>query len=279
MAEALQWVVPPRRASDAERARWPEERIMMTRTTFTLLVAGALAGAAAPASAQRWDRDREPRDGVCVYKDADFRGARLCLGAGDDLRSIPAGLNDEISSIRVFGRAVVTVFRDRDFRGRATRFDFDVRDLQDERWNDRVSSIRVESRRAGYRPGDRDRDRDGGRYGERDADQIVRRAYRAVLERDPDPDGLRVYTRRVVRDGWSEADVREALRDSPEYRERATMTWPRAQEVVRRAYLAVLRREPDPASRGYVEKVLREGWTQQDVERELRRSDEYRRRR
>lgn len=252
----------------------------MTTKTFSLLVAGLLAGVAAPAGAQRWDRAREPRDGACVYKDADFRGQRLCVGAGEDLGSLPFGLNDEISSIRIFGRAVVTVFRDRELRGRATRFDVDVRDLQDEGWNDRVSSIRVESRRAGYRPGDwgRDRDRDG-RDRQRDADQIVRRAYRAVLEREPDPNGLRVYTRRIVRDGWSENDVREALRDSPEYRERTTMTWPRAQEVVRRAYLAVLRRQPDPASRGYVEKVMRDGWTQQDVERELRRSDEYRRRR
>jgi hypothetical protein len=82
-----------------------------------------------------------------------------------------------------------------------------------------------------------------------------------------------------MRDGWSENDVRDALRDSAEYRQRTAMTWPRAQEVVRRAYLSVLRREPDPASRGYVERVMRDGWTQQDVERELRRSDEYRRRR
>jgi len=54
------------------------------------------------------------------------------------------------------------------------------------------------------------------------------------------------------------------------------MTYPRAQEVVRLAYLAVLGREPDAGSRGYVENVMRQHWTQQDVERELRRSAEYR---
>jgi hypothetical protein len=42
------------------------------------------------------------------------------------------------------------------------------------------------------------------------------------------------------------------------------------------AYLNVLGREPDPASRTYVNRVLRDKWTQQDVERELRRSDEFR---
>jgi len=38
----------------------------------------------------------------------------------------------------------------------------------------------------------------------------------------------------------------------------------------------VLGREPDSGSRGYVDRVLRERWSQQDVERELRKSDEYR---
>ncbi len=56
-------------------------------------------------------------------------------------------------------------------------------------------------------------------------------------------------------------------------------TWRRAEEIVRRAYLSVLRREPDAASRGWVDRVVRENWTQADVERELRRSPEYRDRR
>ena len=67
--------------------------------------------------------------------------------------------------------------------------------------------------------------------------------------------------------------MREALRNSPEYREKARM---KAEEVVRRAYLAVLKREPDAGSAGYVNRVLRENWTQNDVERELRRSPEFR---
>ena len=41
----------------------------------------------------------------------------------------------------------------------------------------------------------------------------------------------------------------------------------RAQSIVRRAYLSVLKREPDPASEGYIERVLRDGWSQADVER------------
>ena len=52
----------------------------------------------------------------------------------------------------------------------------------------------------------------------------------------------------------------------------------RAEEVVRRAYLEVLRREPDASSRGYVDRVMRDNWSQNDVERELRKSADYRRR-
>lgn len=40
----------------------------------------------------------------------------------------------------------------------------------------------------------------------------------------------------------------------------------------------VLNREPDANSRGYVEPVFRGKWTQEDVERELRKSPEYRQR-
>jgi hypothetical protein len=44
-------------------------------------------------------------------------------------------------------------------------------------------------------------------------------------------------------------------------------------------YLSVLKREPDGGSRGYVDRVLRDKWTQEDVERGLRKSPKYRNRR
>jgi uncharacterized protein HemY len=88
---------------------------------------------------------------------------------------------------------------------------------------------------------------------------------------------MRLYRSRIIDDEWTEQDVREALRKSPEFREKNTMTRAKAEDIVRRAYLAVLRREPDAAgSAGYVNSVLRDKWTQQDVERELRRSPEFR---
>jgi hypothetical protein len=68
-----------------------------------------------------------------------------------------------------------------------------------------------------YRYRDRSYTREyrGGRDGS--ARRIVREAYRDILRREPDPRGLREYTDAMVRRGWSEADVRRALRRSDEY--------------------------------------------------------------
>jgi TorA maturation chaperone TorD len=108
------------------------------------------------------------------------------------------------------------------------------------------------------------------------ADKIVRRAYQDVLGREPDTNGLYSYRNKVLHQGWDEHDVREALRRSPEYRQKNAMTREQAEEVVRRAYQSVLGRDPDPASRSYVDRVLKDHWTERDVARELRNSDEYR---
>jgi hypothetical protein len=238
----------------------------MTDRRIILLAAWvAVLAASSPASAQHWGRDRFPRDGVCFFKDPNFNGEYFCAASGDSLSAVPEDMNDKISSIRVFGRAEVTVFRDVRFSGRSVRFAGDVRNLKDEGWNDLISSVRVRSTGSfGF-----------GRPSE-DPERVIRRAYEDILDREPDPQGMRTYRRHMVDDGWTEAEVRESLRKSPEYREKSTMTPAKAQDIVRRAYQNVLRREPDPASRGYVDRVLRDHWSQQDVERELRKSDEYR---
>ena len=222
-----------------------------------------------PALAQSWGHAAVPRDGVCFYKDPNFRGDYFCVASNENLSTVGNDMNDEISSLKVFGSAEVTVFKDVRFEGRSSRFDYDVANLKDVGWDDMISSIRVRFRSGGF----------GGRTGgppAGDPDRIVRRAYHDILEREPDTTGMRIYRSHILDDGWTEAQVREALRNSPEYREKNAMTPAKAQDIVRRAYLAVLKREPDPASRPYVDKVLRDHWTQQDVERELRKSPEYR---
>jgi len=56
------------------------------------------------------------------------------------------------------------------------------------------------------------------------------------------------------------------------------MTYGKAQEIVRQAYQNVLHREPDAGANGYVNNVMSRRMTQADVERELRKSSEYRQR-
>lgn len=243
----------------------------MTLAKAILFACIAVVVVSSPALAQRWGQGTFPREGVCFYKDPNFRGDYFCARSGENSSSVPDGMNDKVSSIRVFGGAEVVVFKDIRFAGRSSRFAGDVRNLKDAGWNDLISSYQVR-RAAGYGWGGRP---PSGRPAE-DPDRIVRRAYQDILNRDPDPLGMRTYRSHIIDDGWTEAQVRDALRNSTEYRERSTMTYAKAQDIVRRAYHAVLRREPDSGSQGYVDKVMRDRWTQQDVERELRKSPEYR---
>jgi hypothetical protein len=257
------------------------------RYCAVLGLAGAFATfAPTAAEAQRWGRPTAPRDGACFYRDANYQGDYFCVRAGESIDSVPNDMNDQISSIRTFGNVEVTVYQNRGFGGRSARFG-DVRNLQEEGWNDRLSSVQVDSssRSGGVYRRDRDeRDRagfgnGGGFRNNNNAERIVRRAYQDVLGRDPDPEGMRNYRSRIIDDNWTEQQVRDDLRRSAEFRDRSTMTPQRATEIVRRAYLSVLNREPDQGSQAYVQRVLRENWTEEDVARELRRSPEYRQRR
>jgi hypothetical protein len=232
----------------------------------SIIGAACFAVLATAATATAQGSGRVPQDGACFYEDTNYRGQYFCVEAGDAVDNMPSGANDRVSSIRIFGRADVRVFRETRFRGESRRFDSSVRDLDD--FDDTISSIRIEGRTSSG----------GGRSGSPNAELIVRRAYQDILERDPDPAGMRIYRSHIIDDGWTEQQVREDLRRSDEYRERNTMTRAKAEEIVRQAYLTVLNREPDPASRGFVDAVFRRKMTREDVERELRNSPEYRNR-
>ena len=53
---------------------------------------------------------------------------------------------------------------------------------------------------------------------EEDARAMVRRAYQNVLRREPDQGGWDSYTTKVMREGWTQADLERTLRNSDEYR-------------------------------------------------------------
>ena len=112
-------------------------------------------------------------------------------------------------------------------------------------------------------------------------DAIVRRAYEDILGREPDADGMRTYTSKIVDEGWSERDVREALRQSDEYAatggRAVSFRTASADRIIRRAYQDILGREPDQAGlRNYRRMILQEGWDEQDVRQALIRSPERR---
>jgi len=237
---------------------------------ISLVACIAAVAASVTLSAQRWGRDQIPGSGACFYEDADFKGDYFCVASGGEVAVLSEDTNDKISSIRVLGGVEVTVFSDARFNGNSTRYAGEVRDLAADGWDDKISSLRVGAPRrtmagAMASPG-------------ADVDRIIRQAYREVLNREPDPQGMEIYRNHMLRDGWNDDKVRQSLKSSPEFAQKGGMTVEKAQEVVRRAYLSVLKREPDPASKTFVEKVM-SGWSQQDVENELRKSDEYKRRR
>jgi peptidase inhibitor family I36 len=132
---------------------------MSSHKTFVCMTAIVCLLQAGIASAQHWGHERMPESGACFFKDIEFAGDYFCLRSGEVLRSMSRGMNDRISSIRVFGGAEVTVYIDRDMHGRSARFTNNARDLRREGWNDLISSI-VVGRGFGDRDRDRGRDRD-----------------------------------------------------------------------------------------------------------------------
>ena len=203
---------------------------MKRYTTIGILVGVALLAHASTAAAQRWGREATPRSGVCFYEDINFNGRYFCSPVGAVTEGVPSGMNDRISSARVFGNAVATVYRDPNLRGQAKVIDYDISDMRRMGFNDRVSSYVVD---AGF---DRARNRNGNGYGNangnardraqannsrwsyRDAEAMVRRGYQSVLGRNPEPEGLRNWTQQVMSRNWSQRDLEFALRQSDQYR-------------------------------------------------------------
>jgi hypothetical protein len=132
---------------------------MISRKAVAAIIGVLCVVRAEAASAQpRWGRERLPEVGACFYENANFGGRYFCVRPGERLRSLPAGMGDRISSLRLVGAADVIVFRDSDMRGRSARFSRDLRDLRKEGWNDQISSIAVSGREEGRRGGVRPRD-------------------------------------------------------------------------------------------------------------------------
>lgn len=136
-------------------------------------VAIVMAMGVGPAAAQGRRADE-----VCFYKDVRFQGPSWCYQPGDELADLRDRRN-EISSIRVTGRARVIVFDEREFMGLSDEFDRDVPDLTlramegRRTWNDRIDSFAIvdtsRDRRGGF-----GRSRDDRRAGDARDDRAAR---------------------------------------------------------------------------------------------------------
>lgn len=104
----------------------------------------------------------------------------------------------------------------------------------------------------------------------RAVDAAIYRAFREVLNRPPDPEGLRLYRNRIIHEGWSEGQMIAQLQRSEEARGTD------ANAAITRAYREVLGRDPDPAGLAHYRAKWREGWTQGQIRDDLRRSVESR---
>ena len=91
------------------------------------------------------DRDNRPsRDRICVYEDINYGGRSQCWNADEEENNLAGrGWNDRISSVRVFGRARVELYRDAGFRGGRIRVERDTPDLGAMNWGDQISSFQV----------------------------------------------------------------------------------------------------------------------------------------
>jgi hypothetical protein len=190
-----------------------------------------------------WGYSPTPASGACFYEDKNYRGPYFCQRIGASQSHVPYGANNQISSIRVFGNAEVTVYREMGFRGMSRRFSRDVSNLSGTGWNDQITSFQITNRGygdGGYGGGNSGGGNygggaygggswggtssghwggGGGRLSYRDAEQIVARAYRSVFGREPDP-GARPWIDQVMRNNWSQSELERELRKSPEYRNR-----------------------------------------------------------
>lgn len=105
----------------------------------------------------------------------------------------------------------------------------------------------------------------------KDPTVIVRQAYQDILGRQPDKEGLRTFRSKIIDQGWTERQVRDALRQSQEFKIR------RSTIIVTRAYEDILNRKPDRAGlKFYQDHIIYDNWTEKQVRASLRQSQEYR---
>jgi hypothetical protein len=127
--------------SDIPNLRNWNDRITSFQVSGNRQSGGLFGGRPSGQDTGGYGRDNEPRSGACLYTNENYLGDRFCISEGESIRNVRDRFNDRISSIRVFGKARVTIYEDENFRGVSRTFNRDVPNLRG--FNDRLSSIEI----------------------------------------------------------------------------------------------------------------------------------------
>ncbi len=246
-------------------------------------------------------------DRVTFYTEPNFKGEALAIEAGAAVenldrmrRSTQQPWTYAISSVKVEGAARAVVYSGPNFSGERLEIASSISDLYGTprpaeagaTWDRCIASISVAgpSRPASttlppvqYEPAPPPRAvhvvptpatppprvvAPRPMYDPRTVDLVIQRAFRDVLGRAADPEGLRHYRQKLLREGWSE---RAMIVDLQRSREARAVN---ADEAIRLAYREVLGRDPDAKGLAHYRAKWRDGWTQGQIRDDLRRSQE-----
>lgn len=276
---------------------------MRCRTPINVFLAIASIVLAAPGVPSARAQAPVSRNHVTFYTEPNFRGEALTVEAGANVADLSQMTRPSrkpwvfaISSIKVEGDARTIVYSAIGFQGDRLEVTRSIADLYGEMrgsgatWDRAIASVSV----AGTRPAAPPQPPAVTRYEEppttvvvvprsppppirhvrpldiRAVDAAIHRAYRQVLNRPADPDGLRLYRNRIIHEGWNESRMIAQLQRSEEARGTD------ANAAIARAYREVLGRDPDPAGLAHYRAKWRDGWTQGQIRDDLRRSVEGR---
>lgn len=275
-------------------------------TRFALRFTGRMALCLAGFSLAAGQTPVSP-DRVTFYTEPNFRGDALTVEAGANLGTLDNVKRPDqqpwtygISSVRVEGAARATVYSAPGFRGDRLEISASIPDLfavprsdnSGGSWDRAIASVTIAGPRPvapappppvryeqlppppptvivvpspppvvrQARP----------LYNSRTADLAIDRAFRDVLGRGADPDGIRHYREKLLREGWNDRMMIEDLQRSREARAI------NADEAITRAYREVLGRDPDQNGLNHYRQLWRKGWTQGQIREDLRRSGEGR---
>ena len=270
--------------------------ILRLSAWLTLSLAGyALAGGQTNISPDR----------VTFFSEPNFRGEALTVEAGASIETLDRYTRSDkqpwtfgISSVRIEGAARATVFTAPGFGGERLEIAASIPDLytatrsteNGSTWDRCIVSLAVTGPQRVSAPPPPDRLAPPPttvyvvpaptrpppvvvmrpRYDQRTADALIQQAFREVLGRAADPDGLRHYRELLMREGWTDRQLIEDLQRSKEARSISP------DDAITRAYREVLGRDPDLNGLNHYRQLWRAGWTQGQIRDDLRRSTESR---